>query len=133
MLKEVYNATHRGLLQNEGVRAMQIRKIYKNINPGLLYDDVKEFAEKQGLSVDEEKLQTYSIPTDSSASIRRGTIVFRGKGKTGETTEYLRAHIQGSETGETKLILDINTELLLQDKVTAIQSDLDFIFSSYEK
>ena len=112
---------------------MQIRKIYKNVNPGLLYDDVKDFATKQGLSVHEEKLQTYSIPTDSSSSIRRGTIIFNGKGKTGETdTEYLRAHIEGSETGETKLILDINTDLLPQDKMTALQGDLDFIFSSYE-
>ena len=57
----------------------------------------------------------------------------KGKGKTGETeTEYLRAHIVGSETGETKLILDINTDLLPQDKVTALQGDFDFIFSSYE-
>ena len=94
---------------------------------------MKEFAEKQGLSVGEEELQTYSVPTDSSASIVRGMIIFRGKGKTGETAEYLRAHIEGSETGETKLILDINTELLPQDKVTALQGDLDFIFSSYEK
>jgi hypothetical protein len=111
---------------------MQIRKIYKNVNPGLLYDDVKDFATKQGLNVEKEELQTYSIPTDSSSSIRRGTIIFRGKDKMGETVEYLRAHIEGSETGETKLILDINTDLLPQDKVAALQSDLDFIFSSYE-
>ena len=112
---------------------MQIRKIYKNVNPGLLYDDVKEFAMKQGLSVGEEKLQTYSIPTDSSSSIRRGTIIFKGKGKTGETEpEYLRAHIEGSETGETKLILDVDTDLVTKDKVTALQGDLDFIFGSHE-
>ena len=111
---------------------MQIRKIYKNINPGLLYDDVKDFAMKQGLSVDEEKQETYSIPTNSSSSIRRGTIVFRGKGKSGEIAEYLRVHIEGSDTGETKMILDINTDFFPQDKVTAFQSDLNFIFSSYE-
>ena len=111
---------------------MQIRKIYKNVNPGLLYDDVKDFATKQGLSVDEEKQETYSIPTNSSSSIRRGAIIFRGMGKTGETAEYLRVHIEGSDTGETKMILDINTDLFPQDKVNAFQSDLDFIFSSYE-
>ena len=111
---------------------MQIRKIYKNVNPGLLYDDVKDFVTKQGLKVDEEKLQTYSIPTDSSSSIFSGTIIFRYRGKTDEMGEYLRAHIEGSETGETKLIVDINTELLAQEKVTAILADLDFIFNSYE-
>jgi len=113
---------------------MQIRKKYENVNPGLLYDDVKDFAMKQGVIVGEEKMQTYSIPTDSSSSIRRGTIIFKGKGKTGDTDpEYLRAHIEGSETGETKLILDINTELFPQDRVTALEDDLNFIFSSYEK
>jgi hypothetical protein len=111
---------------------MQIRKIYKNVNPDLLYDDVKDFTTKQGLSVDEEKRQSYSIPTDSSSSISRGTIIFKGKGKAGEMAEYLRAHIEGSEKGETKLILDINTDLLPQDKVTALQGDLNFIFGSYE-
>ena len=110
---------------------MQIRKIYKNVNPGLLYDEVKDFATKQGVSLGEATIQTYSLPTDSSSSIRRGTIIFIGKTEETET-EYFRAHIEGSETGETKLILDINTELFPKDKVTALQDDLDFIFSSYE-
>ena len=111
---------------------MQIRKIYKNVNPGLLYDDVKDFATKQGLNVAEEKQETYSIPTNASSSIRRGTIIFKGKGNTGEIAEFLRVHIEGSDTGETKMILDINAALFPQDRVTAFQSDLDFIFSSYE-
>jgi len=112
---------------------MQIRKIYRNINPGLLYDDVKDFASKQGLGVDQEKQETYSIPTNSSSSIRRGVIIFKGQGKTGDTAECLRVHIEGSDSGETKMILDINTDLFPQDKITAFQSDLDFIFSSHEK
>jgi len=111
---------------------MQIRKIYQNVNPGLLYDDVKDFATKQGLSVDEEKQETYSIPTNSSSSIRRGKVVFKGKGKTGEMTEYMRIHIEGSDIGETKMILDVNADLFPEDKIAAFQSDLDFIFSSYE-
>jgi hypothetical protein len=111
---------------------MQIRKIYKNINPGLLYEDVKEFAVKQGLSLDEQKQETFSIPTNSSSSIFRGTIAFRGKGKTGEKAEYLHVHIEGSDTSGIKMILDINTDLFPQDKVTAFQNDIDFIFSSYE-
>ena len=110
---------------------MQIRKIYKNVNPELLYDEVKDFATKQGVSIGEETMQTYSLPTDSSSSIRRGTIIFKGN-IGGAEAEYFRAHIEGSEIGETKLILDINTELFPKDKVTALQNDLDFIFSSYE-
>jgi len=133
VLIEVYDTINGDRFKKERVRAMQIRKIYKNINPGLLYDDMKDFVMKQGLSIAEEKLQTYSIPTDSSSSIRRGTIIFKGKGKTVETEpEYLRAHIEGSETSETKLIIDVDTDLFPQDKVTALQSDLDFIFGSHE-
>jgi hypothetical protein len=111
---------------------MQIRKIYQNVNPGLLYDDVKDFATKQGLVVDREKQESYSITTNSSSSIRRGTMTFKGKGKSGEKIECLRVHIEGSDVGETKMILDIDTELFPQDKVAAFQSDLDFIFKSYE-
>jgi hypothetical protein len=114
------------------MKAMQIRKIYKNVNPGLLYEDVKDFATKQGLNVDEEKQETFSIPTNSTASIFRGTLIFRGKVKTGDKAEYLHVHIEGSDTSEIKMILDINTDLFPQDRVTAFQNDLDFLFSSYE-
>jgi hypothetical protein len=111
---------------------MQIRKIYKNINPGLLYDDVKDFAVKQGLKVDQEKQESYSIPTNSSSSIRRGVISFKGPGKTGEPAEYMRVHIEGSDMGETKMLLDINSDVFPQEKVTAFQGDVDFLFNSYE-
>ena len=112
---------------------MQIKKIYKDILPELLFDEVKEFGLKQGLSLGEAKINTYSLPDDSSSFLFRGTIIFKGHAKKGEVeTENLRAHIQGFAKGETKLILDINTELFDQEKVTAFLNDLDFIFSSYE-
>jgi hypothetical protein len=114
------------------MKAMQIRKIYKNVNPGLLYEDVKEFAIRQGLNLGEEKQEMFSIPTNSSSSIFRGTIAFRGKGKTDEKAEYLHVHIEGSDIDGIKMILDINTDLFPQDKIAAFQDDLDFIFSSYE-
>ena len=38
----------------------------------------------------------------------------------------------GSAKGETKLILDIDEKLFAQEKVSALQDDLDFIFSLYE-
>ena len=112
---------------------MQIRKIYKDVLPELLYDEVKDFVLKQGASISEAKLGTYSLPQDSSSFVYRGTIIFKCQGKTGEAeTECLRAHIQGLPKGETKLIIDINTGLFAEDKVTALLNDLDFIFSSYE-
>ena len=107
---------------------MQIRKTYKDVKPELLYDEVRDFTVKQGAIIGEAKLETYSLPSDSSSFISRGTLVFKVQGE----RECLRAHIVGSARGETKLMLDINTELFPQEKVTALQGDLDFIFGSYE-
>ena len=108
---------------------MQIKKVYNDVNPGLLYDEIRDFVKKQGVSIGDAKLETYSLPSDSSSFIYRGTIVFKD-GK--DDKECLRAHLVGSARGETKLILDIDEKLFPQDKVTALLEDLDFIFSSYE-
>lgn len=107
---------------------MQIRKTYKDIKPELLYDEVRDFTLKQGAIIGEAKMETYSLPSDSSSFISRGTLIFKVPGE----KECLRAHIVGSARGETKLMLDINTELFPQEKVNALQDDLDFIFGSYE-
>jgi hypothetical protein len=107
---------------------MQIRKTYKEVKPELLYDEVRDFVVKQGATVGEAKLETYSMPSDSSSFIYRGTLTFN---MGGSTKECLRAHIVGSG-GETKLMLDINDELFPPEKLSALEKDLDFIFGSYE-
>lgn len=112
---------------------MQIRKTYKDVKPELLYDEVSDFVTKQGATQGEAKMETYSLPSDSSSFISRGTLTFKCKGRAGEAeNECIRAHIVGSAKGETKLMLDINEKLFSQDKVSALEADLDFIFSSYE-
>jgi len=112
---------------------MQIRKTYKEVHPGLLYDEVRDFILKQGAVIDEAKLETYSQPSDSSSFISRGTLTFKIQGKEGKAEkECLRVHIVGSAKDETKVTLDINEELFPQEKVSALQEDLDFIFGSYE-
>jgi len=112
---------------------MQIRKTYKDLKPELLYDEVRDFILKQGTIIDEAKMETYSLPSDSSSFISRGVLTFRMPGKPGETEkECIRAHIVGSAKGETKLIFDIDEKLFPQEKVSALQNDLDFIFASYE-
>ena len=112
---------------------MQIRKAYKDVNPELLYDEIRDFILKQGTIIGEAKLETYSLPSDSSSFVSRGTLTFKIEGKPGKgEKECLRAHIVGSARGETKVMLDINEELFPQEKVSALQEDLDFIFGSYE-
>ncbi len=112
---------------------MQIKKTYTEVNPELLYDEIKDFVQKQGAVIDEAKLETYSSATDSSSFISRGTLTFKtggGSGKAGK--ECLRAHIVGSAKGETKLILDTDEKLFPKEKLSALQDDLNFIFGSYE-
>ena len=112
---------------------MQIRKTYQAVNPELLYDELRDFILKQGTLLGETKLETYSSPTDSSSFISRGTLTFKAQDKPNKAgEECLRAHIVGSAKGETKLILDIDEALFPQEKIAALQTDLDFVFGSYE-
>jgi len=111
---------------------MQIRKIYKKVNPGLLYDEIRDFVQKQDLVVDQARMVTYSMPTDSSSFIYRGTLTFTSNQKGAEGKECLRAHIVGIPGQDIKLIIDINDELFGKEKVDLLLEDIDFIFNSYE-
>ena len=109
---------------------MQIRKRYKEVDPKLLYDELRDFILKQGTALGEAELETYSLPSDSSSFISRGTLTFKVQGK--PEKECVRVHIVGSARDETKLMLDIDGALFPQEKVDALQADLGFIFSAYE-
>ena len=107
--------------------AMQIRKTYTGVNPELLYAEIRDFAVKQGLNPGENKQETYTIPDQSATFVSRGTLTFKAKDK-----ECLRVHIVGSVREETKLMIDADEKLFPRNKLTALQEDIDFIFSSYE-
>ncbi len=112
---------------------MQTRKIYKGVNPELLYAEIRDFILKQGVSLGEAKMETYALPNDTSSFISRGTLSFKVQDEPGKTEkECLRAHIVGSAKSEIKVMLDIDEKLFPQEKVSALQEDLDFIFGSYE-
>ncbi len=113
---------------------MQIRKTYKGVNPELLYHEARDFALKQGAVVGDARIETYSLATDSSSFISRGTLIFKMLDESSRTEkECLSVHIVGSAKGETKLMLDIIDEKLFpQQKLSALQEDLDFIFGPYE-
>ena len=108
---------------------MQVKKVYKGVNPGLLYDEVRDFVQKRGAIIGDAKLETYSQPSDSSSFIYRGTLTFKASD---DGAEAIRAHLVGEANEETKLILDIDEGLFPADKVSALQDDLDFVFGSYE-
>ena len=112
---------------------IKIRKTYSDVNPKLLYDEVRDFVLKQGTIVGESKLETYLLADNTSSFMFRGNLIFKvqaGQGNAGK--ECLRAHIVGMTKGETKLMLDINDKLFSEEKISALQDDLNFIFGSYE-
>jgi len=112
---------------------MQIRKTHRNIKPDLLYNEVRDFILKQGVTIGESRIETSSLPTDSSSFVSRGTLTFRAPVKSGNTgEECIRVHILGSAKTETKMMLDINEQLFPQEKVAALQADLEFILGSHE-
>jgi len=112
---------------------MQIRKKYQNVKPELLFDELKDLIVKQGATVGEAKMETYSLPSDSSSFISRGILAFKMPAEPNKPAkECIRSHIVGSARGETKLMLDINESLFSQDKVASFQNDLDFMLGSYE-
>ena len=112
---------------------MQIRKKYREVNPELLYDELRDFILKQGTVIGEAKQGTYSLSGDSSSFISRGTLTFKIKGEPGKAEqECVRVHIVGSAREEIKVMIDINEALFPTEKIAALQADLDFIFGSHE-
>ena len=109
---------------------MQIRKTYTEVNPELLHAEIKDFALKQKLSLSENKMETYTLPDQSASFISRSTMTFKVKDK--EEKESLRVHIVGSVRAETKLMIDVDEALFPQEKLSALQEDIDFIFGSHE-
>ena len=109
---------------------MQIRKTYQEISPELLYAEIRDFVLKQGASLSESSLETYTQPDESASFISRGTITFKVSGNTDK--ECLRAHIVGTSRTDTKLMLDIDEKLFPKSKVSALLDDVDFIFGSHE-
>lgn len=106
---------------------MQIRKTYKEVSPELLNGEIKEFILKQGATLGDNKAETYTLPDESADFVSRSTMTFKIADK-----ESLRVHMVGSARGETKLMIDIDEKLFSPEKLTALQTDLDFIFGSYE-
>ena len=111
---------------------MQIKKTYTEVSPELLYAEMRDFTLKQGASLGENKLETYTLPDESASFVTRATLTFNVKVEGKTEKECLRAHIVGMARGETKLMIDVDEKLFPSEKLAALQSDLDFIFGSYE-
>ena len=111
----------------------QIRITYRDMNPEMLCDEMRGLVQKQGIIAGEAKLQTYPLPSGATQS--RVTMVFKTQtGQEEEQKECGGAHIIGSPTtaGETKLLLDLDENLLPKERISSFQENLVFILGSYE-
>jgi len=106
---------------------MQITKTYMGINPEMLHNEIRDLVQKQGIIAGEAKLQTYPLPSGATQS--RVTLVLKTKAKQKECGS---AHIIGSPGGETKMLLDLDENLLPKESISTLQENLDFILGSYE-
>ncbi len=112
---------------------IKIRKTYTEVNPELLYAEIRDFILKQGVNLGEDKTETYTLPDESASFISRGTLTFNVKGEGGKPVkECLRVHMVGQARGETKLMIDVDEKLFPKEKLDALQEDIDLIFKSYE-
>ena len=111
---------------------MQLKKVYRNLNPELLYDEMRDLVLKQGLVLGERKLETYSLPGGSS-HVSRATMTFATRGKEGKAEkECIRVHIVGEADGETKMMVDVDEQRFPPAGMGALEDDLDFVLGSYE-
>lgn len=111
---------------------MQIRKIYHNVKPELIYEEIKDFGIKYGAVIQDASLANSAMPGDSSSFMSRGVIGFAIDDGKGNQKECMTVHLLGVDKGETKVIFEVNEKLFPQEKLDAMESDLDFMFSSYE-
>jgi hypothetical protein len=110
---------------------IQIKKTYRALSPGMLYDEVRDLLQKQGVVVVETESQTYGLPSGDTQS--RTTLALRTQAQQDkDQKEFGSVHILGSPQGETKMLLDIDETLFAQEKLSAFQGDLDFVLGSYE-
>ena len=109
---------------------MQIKKTYDNLQPELLYYELKDFFLQQGMVLGTNKLETFSTQADSTATIFQGTLTFKTASE--PVKECVRAHMQGATKGQTKLVLDLDEEVVDEKQISALKEDIDFFFGTYE-
>jgi hypothetical protein len=109
----------------------KIRKTYRGISPEMLYDEIQDLVQKLGILVAETESQTYGLPSGATQSRTSFTLKTQAEQEK-DQKECGSVHIIGSPAGETKMMLDIDENLLSQEKIASLQEDLDFILGSYE-
>lgn len=110
---------------------MQIKKNYRNLNPEMLSDEVRDLLRKQGITVVAAESQTYSLPSGDTQT--RATLALKTQTEQEKSQKECGSlHIIGSPQGETKMLLDVDETLCSPERLSAFHDDLDFMLGSYE-
>jgi hypothetical protein len=111
--------------------AIQIKKTYRGLSPGMLCDEVRGLLQKHGIVVVETESQTYALPSGDTQS--RTTLALKTPAEQDRNQkEFGSVHILDSPQGETRMLLDVGETPFPQEQLSAFQGDLDFILGSYE-
>ena len=105
---------------------VQVKKTYRDLNPEMLYDEVRDLVSKRGLEAAQASIQTYSI--SSGATQSRVTVPVH----TSEGRDCGSLHIIGTANGDARMTLELDDTLVPADALSALQSDIDFMLGSYE-
>jgi len=111
--------------------AIQLRKIYQSLNAEMLRDEVRDLLKKHGINVIEVESQTYALPSGATQS--RITLALKAQTKQDkDPRECGSVHIMTAPGNEVKMLLDVDEDPILREKISVFQSDLEFILGSYE-
>ncbi len=110
---------------------IQIRKTYRGINLEMLYAEIRDLLQKQGVLASTAKTQTYGLPSGETQS--RSMLVLKTQAaQEKDQKECGSIDIIGSPNDETKMLLDVDENLFSQEKLSAFQENLNFTLGSYE-
>jgi len=105
----------------------QFKKTYRDINTEMFLDELRALLQQEELLTGEEKLQTYSLPSGATQSrVTLSLITRTGQKLCGS------AHIMGTPTGETQMLMSFDESILSQEIINSIQESIDLVFDAYE-
>ena len=106
--------------------AVQARKTYRKLSPEMLSDEIRDLLARHGLHVEENKLQTYGVPSGATQSRVAANITAKDDAVCGNV------HVIGSAGGDARMTIDLDDALVPEDTVEALKADIDFMLGAYE-
>jgi len=106
--------------------AVQARKTYRKLSPEMLYDEVRDLLGRHGLKIEDNRLQTYSVPSGATQSRVVAEIA------TADNTACGNVHIVGSAGGDARMTLDLDEATVSAESIDGLKTDIDFMLGGYE-